>query len=395
MTEFPFTPKLPLVKQIAARLAEEVFVSDDPPSARTICGLLNMTFWASMQSEEGRAVRASLTMMDPKYPRPEDVVRLSRPINLSSHSVTKLSASFPFGRGAMGVAFSPAGQPTIWGVLLPKPVHAWSLEILGPGYVAIRNGLSIQAAVLPDGSLILFDEMTRLENDWTDSLFQHVNHTCLGRPIPFERRTHFHGLLQVLARAMVDHRRGGSVVWVNPEDESWKGAVDFTYDLAGPQDYVATRYSKLQAWQTRWSRNEDRKRKSQRGSASEPELRFYPDSKPERTLHEALRLVGGLTAVDGALVMTNGLELLGYGAKLKQAPKDLSIREWLPFHGYAVETKRLEHLGGTRHRSAAQFVSDHPETAIFVASQDGRFTIFCSDESGTEVKALRVELLLL
>jgi hypothetical protein len=71
----------------------------------------------------------------------------------------------------------------------------------------------------------------------------------------------------------------------------------------------------------------------------------------------------------------------------------LTVREWLPSGGYA--DRPMQNIGGTRHSSAAQFVSRYPGTVIFVASQDGRFTIFCCNEDGTEVLAHRVELLLL
>lgn len=393
MADFPFAPKMPLVEKIAARLAQEPPFEDEPLNTAVICDLLNTTFWASMQFEEGRSVRASLAIMKPQYSLSTGIIRLSDPIDLSSHSIAKLSASFPFRRGAVCVTILPAGQPQIWGLVIPKPEHEWLLEILGPGYFVIRNGLYIQAAVLSDGSLILFDEMTRLEDQWCNLLFDHLNHTSIGRQIPFVGRARFHGFLQLLSRAMVDHRCGGSVVIVNPEDNSWKNAVDFTYAFDGPQKYLVNLHSKLKIWQEKWSQSHDRKQ-TEKGREP-PEISFYPDSDEEKKLHAALRLVGGLTAVDGALVMTNSLEILGYGTKLKPIAKELSIKEWLPFKGYSEDTKRLDDLGGTRHRSAAQFAFQQPGTSVFVASQDGRFTIFCADDSGTELLALRVELLLL
>jgi hypothetical protein len=92
--------------------------------------------------------------------------------------------------------------------------------------------------------------------------------------------------------------------------------------------------------------------------------------------------------------MTNRLDIIGYGAKLMPNPTTVPIREWSPFGGYEKDTKQGA-MGGTRHRSAAQFAFQQPETVIFVASQDGRFTIFFADKTRTEVRALRVELLLL
>ena len=122
---------------------------------------------------------------------------------------------------------------------------------------------------------------------------------------------------------------------------------------------------------------------------------FYPDSEQERIFREALRLVGGMTAVDGALVMTTSLELIGYGAKMMPKTIETKVMEWNPGQGYSDRSIPFGDIGGTRHRSAAQFALQHPGTMVLVASQDGRFTIFFADEAAYEVIALRAELLLL
>jgi hypothetical protein len=95
------------------------------------------------------------------------------------------------------------------------------------------------------------------------------------------------------------------------------------------------------------------------------------------------------------MVMTPDFKILGYGAKLRATAKKFSIREWLPGSKGPKDPIDLQGIGGTRHQSAAQFVSQCPETIVLVASQDGRFTIFCNDDGGKDVLALRTELLLL
>ena len=52
-------------------------------------------------------------------------------------------------------------------------------------------------------------------------------------------------------------------------------------------------------------------------------------------------------------------------------------------------------LGGTRHFSAVQFVSEQRDALALVASQDGRFTVFWWSPSETMVRAHRVEALLM
>jgi phage protein U len=109
-------------------------------------------------------------------------------------------------------------------------------------------------------------------------------------------------------------------------------------------------------------------------------------------------LIAGLTAVDGATVITNQYELIAFGAKTAR-------REGHPRVEQVVVTESIEdglsvvvhptRLGGTRHFSAVQFVSEQRDALALVASQDGRFTVFSWSPSETIVRAHRVEALLM
>jgi hypothetical protein len=127
---FPFTSQTPLVREVTARLAEDSIFAQTP-GAGQVCGLINTMFWARMQSEEGRLVRASVALVSPDGPLSHDVFRLSNPIELTPHSIAKLSASFPFRRGAIAITFPPQDHPLIWGFILPKPQYGWQVEIWG------------------------------------------------------------------------------------------------------------------------------------------------------------------------------------------------------------------------------------------------------------------------
>ena len=108
--------------------------------------------------------------------------------------------------------------------------------------------------------------------------------------------------------------------------------------------------------------------------------------------------MAGLTAVDGAVILTNDYEMLGFGAKIARR------RGFEPVHQVTVTEPILnaapaivhpEELGGTRHFSAAQFVHDQRDAMALVASQDGRFTIFEWSPCEAMVHAHRVDVLLL
>jgi hypothetical protein len=131
-------------------------------------------------------------------------------------------------------------------------------------------------------------------------------------------------------------------------------------------------------------------------------MRQGEDMRSERPWREALSqavdVVAGLTAVDGATLITDQYELLAFGAKIGPREKDAQVEHVLttePVVGAAASIVKPEYLGGTRHLSAAQFVQDQRDSLALVASQDGRFTVFAWSPCEGMVHAHRVETLLL
>ncbi len=124
--------------------------------------------------------------------------------------------------------------------------------------------------------------------------------------------------------------------------------------------------------------------------------------RPKRRWQEALRRVidgvGGLTAVDGATIITDQYELLAFGAKIVRRPAWGQVSAVVvtePIEGTAAITAEPGQLGGTRHLSAAQFAHDQRDALALVASQDGRFTVFGWSPCEEMVYANRIETLLL
>ena len=108
--------------------------------------------------------------------------------------------------------------------------------------------------------------------------------------------------------------------------------------------------------------------------------------------------VAGLTAVDGATLITSRYELLAFGVKIGRPdgrPRVERVELSEPIEGGAPAVVNPLQLGGTRHISAAQFAQDQPDAVALVASQDGRFTIFAWSPPDGLVHAHRVETLLL
>lgn len=105
-------------------------------------------------------------------------------------------------------------------------------------------------------------------------------------------------------------------------------------------------------------------------------------------LESLLRQFGELSAIDGAVVVNEELRILGFGAKLMPRADDFEVHQINVLTG---ESNGISYkaLGGTRHQSAACFVRKHPEAMVFVASQDGRLTLFVWVTDRAQVAAVR------
>ncbi len=115
-------------------------------------------------------------------------------------------------------------------------------------------------------------------------------------------------------------------------------------------------------------------------------------------LSRAVDAVAGLTAIDGATVLTAAYDVLTFGAKIARRKGSAQIDQLTltePIEGTLAEVVTPAHLGGTRHLSAAQFVHDQRDALALVASQDGRFTVFAWSPCEGMVHAHRIETLLL
>jgi len=108
--------------------------------------------------------------------------------------------------------------------------------------------------------------------------------------------------------------------------------------------------------------------------------------------------IAGLTAVDGAVVINDRYELLGFGAKLARRRNTLRSSRSRSRNRFNGPWRRLcirKSSAEPATSSAAQFVHDQRDAIALVASQDGRFTILEWSPCESMVHGHRVETLLL
>jgi hypothetical protein len=91
----------------------------------------------------------------------------------------------------------------------------------------------------------------------------------------------------------------------------------------------------------------------------------------QHTLRDTIQMIASFSGVDGAILMTDKLNLLGFGGEILATGAQLRhIRKATDQDGLEGPYIPIEQYG-TRNRSAFRFCDENPHSLAFVVSQDG------------------------
>jgi len=358
----------------ARRLAEAGSHGEErlasPPAAETIEAMIDAAFWASLRREEGYMPRISLAFLSPEEAMHPLV--FERPLPLLPGPLTRVAPAVERPGIHLGV-WRDQGELYVWGTTRTIPKLCFVLEVAAPGLLVVKHhtgeetGKFVNLAVLEGDQIKIVDEQSRSVPDCPALL------TSLLGFAP-ATANHAANILVQLAVSMRAHGRGGILLVVPAGHESWRESI------VQPISYGVTPLFPNLAQLSRDTPGADG-------------LRVWQEE-----LGRTIDWVGGLTAVDGAVVITDRYEVLGFGAKIARRrgwAQVEQVRATEPIKGATAALVHPEELGGTRHLSAAQFVHDQRDAIALVASQDGRFTTFEWSPCEEMVLGSRVETLLL
>jgi hypothetical protein len=341
------------------------------PGTGIIERMINATFWASLRREEGYIPKISMAFLPPDHT--EHPMLLERPLPLAPAALTKIAAIVEHAGIHLGV-WEIDGELCIWGTAHNIPTFCFVLEVVEPGLIVVKHhrgeqsGKYVNVAVLEGDQIKIVDESASSLPDCPDLVT-----SLLGFDSPASWVDSVNVLVQ-LAVSMRSHGRGGLLLIVPPESNAWRESIVHPIPYA-----VSPPFREMAALM----------RETGEGRQAE----VWKDA-----LRETVAAIAGLTALDGAAVITEQYELLAFGAKIQRrrgaAPVEIvTVTE--PIEGGTPTVMGAAQLGGTRHLSAAQFVHDQRNAIALVASQDRRFTVFAWSPCAESVHAHRVEVLLL
>jgi sensor domain DACNV-containing protein len=344
-----------------------------PPDADTIEALIDAAFWASLRREESYVSKISLALVPPDAA--DHPLLFEQPLPLHTDKLVKLAPAVERPGIHLGVWRNESGL-YVWGTVRMIPAFAMVVEVAAPGLLVVKHhrgdesGKFVNVVVLEGDQIKVVDERASSLPDCPPLLSSLLG---FDSPASWAKGIDSVNVLVQLAVSMRAHGRGGLLLVVPADDAEWQDSI------VRPIPYAVTpAFAEL----------------------AELTLATPGDNSPlwQDAVSHAVDAVAGLTAVDGATVLTNTYELKAFGAKIarrKGSPQVEQVAVTEPIEGDVAFTVHPTQLGGTRHLSAAQFVHDQRRAVALVASQDGRFTVFAWSPCEDMVHAHRVETLLL
>ncbi|MET0794529.1 MAG: putative sensor domain DACNV-containing protein [Polyangiaceae bacterium] len=386
-----------------AQLAD--FVLDHWPVAvpltldrRALAELLSTCFQASLAHEEGRNVRFRLVSSTPEELAQASegsdflCLEFSELQDFTPDAARRLSPAAPFHSSLVGVS-QQGDKWLMWGIVHTGAnwlAPTWggrrrggeslvlpAVHVLGPGRIGVYSGADLVASL--EHGMIEATTTDVFTSEWLSQLFRgqrakiaEIQAQAAGtRPNP--------DLVRVVSQHMVRRAiflirqagHGGLMLFADTElldmcQATGKGPLKIKY--AFRESEARRRYgSLLQRLFEALAKHGDGAVDLQRFLAAETKDVIGV----EHSIFELSRLVSGLAAVDGAVVLNKRFELIGFGAEVSgELPYPDVVEQALDVEGERRSAEPANSVG-TRHRAAYRFVTAHPTGLAIVISMDG------------------------
>jgi sensor domain DACNV-containing protein len=373
--------------------------------------LISICYQASLLHDEGRQVTFRVALAEPESfiavgGSPEGFHRLvlSRFRPFDRHELRHLASAAGFQRSLIGVHLDVDGELAVWGLVHTGPRWLQAVRggrragqsfppilmiaVTGPGRVLVSKGTKTVAALA--GGTLADEASDVFAAPWLASIFadlhaaqwaEHSEAEPTSEPYrtlepAFGRKLAEHVLRRIVATVR-SARHGGTLVLLPARSAS---------ELCADGRYLTLKYP---------FRDEEPRRRifsltvrimnelaalhPVSETQAEPrvgwaEYEASDDSQLialDEALFEVAHLIAMLADVDGAVVMTDRLEILGFGAEISGAlPEVASVDRSMDLQGTRWVRERTDRVG-TRHRSAYRLCAELHEALAVVVSQDG------------------------
>ena len=393
-------------------------VTPRSPSVETLNALFTSLFFASIKTEEGRSIQVRAFYIDPDDPDPDE----PRRVRMDRWRVYNLSERFPFNVANI-VKFAKAADPWSSGVAVfhdeAGELFAWALVdqisaismafvregpptydppglfqclVGGPADISVYRRSSFVARLAQNTLLISQNDclgsgpVSERIDEWFSAIWEDVA-LAAGKRDLAHQRNYFRFLgkqmwTSTLCRILLNiqrQRHGGAILFTNSGavDLSPKYAVNYPRIGEALREILyATIRSQAAHLELEFRRvNEDRK--VSKRIHDKQILANAGREDADAALTGAVRFISSMAGVDGLVLATSELSILGFGVEIT-AKSD--VQTIFVTNSPAVDDLKkidVSHYG-TRHRSMFRYISKHPGSLGFVVSQDGDVRVVMS-----------------
>lgn len=386
------------------------------PAPEVLESFISVCYQASLFTEEDRPVTFRVMLCDPGLLPPDEgppgglhKLEFPEPRPFDVQELRRLSPATDYYRSLVGVRLDGEGRLEIWGVVHSGPRWLRAdqggrdrppdlpptliLHVTGPGRVAAdRGAVSVgkleggrisgayidvfSSAWLPGAFAPVREELARIHGEARERAERSgASWAPLDNDITRVIGQH---LIKRLISAVRNSRHGGTIVIIPPDladDLLEDGYVSLKYEFTDEEPRRRFRTLIVGAMN---AIAELRGGEAGGEAAREPvgwdDYEAITDEKLadlDEAIFEVAHLIAGLTAVDGAFVMTQRFELLGFGGEISGGLPDVSVVEKALDTEGGKTIKETTASVGTRHRSAYRLAGALPRAIVVVISQDG------------------------
>jgi DisA bacterial checkpoint controller nucleotide-binding len=380
---------------------------DSLPSQGALGALLGACYHASFLLEEQRPVAFRLIVREPELfahdqgpPNGLQPLSFTEPRPLSEHELRRLAPAARFQRALIGAHFEN-GRWQLWGIVVSGPrwlqvdrggrrairplPPAPVVLVTGPGRMAVHCGSEL-VGLLRHGHV--GGEVGDLfSSAWLPELFSGIREELLHQhdearasaPGPWSsidpeviRRLGQQFVKRIIA-ALRDMHHGGMIVFLPSCDAG--GVVDdgryvlfkYRFTDAEPRRRMRWLLGRILATLAEICGGDGADAADWGRFEASPDARL---SKLDDALFETAHFLADLAAVDGAVVITQRFELLGFGAEVSgETPRGLLVARALDDEATRVTFESAEGMG-TRHRAAFRLCNSVHDALAIVVSQD-------------------------
>jgi hypothetical protein len=293
------------------------------PEPDVIEAMIDAAFWASLRREEIYVPKISLAFLSPL--QTAHPLMFGQPLTLEAAALVRLAPAVERAGIHLGV-WTEGGGLAVWGTTRVIPPLCIVIEVAAPGLLVIKHhrgeeaGKYVNVAVLEGDRIKVVDEQASSLPDCPSLLT-----SLLGFDSPASWVDSVNLMVQ-LAVSMRTHGRGGSLLVVPAGSEAWLDS------MVRPMPYaVVPPFGELSQLQRETP--DDRRRRAW-----------------QETVARSVEAIAGLTAVDGATVLTTEYQLLAFGAKIarrKGSPQVEQVTMTEPIEGGTPALVHPTQLGGS------------------------------------------------